>query len=160
MPRNELPQNRRVNLRAVIFKDGKLFCQRLKNSHTLHDSDFWCTPGGGIDFGESLYEGLTREMIEETGVKPVIGNILFIQQFMDGEREQLEFFFHVTNASDYEVLALASTSHGDIEVAACGFVDPKTTVIKPDFLTTIDLEAAIAASTPIRIAYDGKTLRT
>ena len=96
MPRNELPQNRRVNLRAVIFKDGKLFCQRLKNSHTLHDSDFWCTPGGGIDFGESLYEGLTREMIEETGVKPVIGNILFIQQFMDGEREQLEFFFHVT----------------------------------------------------------------
>ena len=90
MPRNEPPQNRRVNLRAIIFKDGKLFCQRLKNSHTLHDSDFWCTPGGGIDFGESLYEGLTREMIEETGVKPVIGNILFIQQFMDGEREHTD----------------------------------------------------------------------
>ena len=30
MPRNELPQNRRVNLRAVIFKDGKLFLSEIK----------------------------------------------------------------------------------------------------------------------------------
>ena len=152
----EPPQNRRVNLRAIIFKNGKLFCQKLKASHTLHDSEFWCTPGGGIEFGESLHEGLTREIIEETGVKPVIGNLLFIQQFMDGEREQLEFFFHVTNADDYDTLDLANTSHGDIEVAECGFVDPKTTVIKPDFLMTIDLEDAISSSSPIRIAYDGR----
>lgn len=156
MSRVEAPQNRRVNLRAIIVKDGKLFCQKLKNSHTLHDNEFWCTPGGGIDFGESLHEGLTREIIEETGVEPVIGNLLFIQQFMDGDREQLEFFFHVTNADDYETLDLASTSHGDIEVAECAFVDPKTTDIKPDFLTTIDIDAAIASSNSTRIAYDGK----
>lgn len=157
MSHNELPQNRRVNLRAIIVNEkGELFCQKLKNSHTLHDRDFWCTPGGGIDFGESLHEGLTREIIEETGVKPVISSLLFIQQFMDGDREQLEFFFHVTNADDYETLNLSSTSHGDIEVAECGFVDPKTTTIKPDFLMEIDLEAAIASTNPIRIAYDGK----
>lgn len=156
MPRNEPPQNRRVNVRAIIVKDGKLFCQRLKASHTLHNKEFWCTPGGGIDFGESLHEGLTREIIEETGVKPVIGNLLFIQQFMDGDREQLEFFFHVTNADDYQSLDLSVTSHGDAEVAECGFVDPKTTIIKPDFLTEIDLEAAIANASPIRIGYDGK----
>ena len=75
---------------------------------------------------------------------------------MDGDREQLEFFFHVTNADDYETLDLASTSHGDIEVAECAFVDPKTTDIKPDFLTTIDIDAAIASSNSTRIAYDGK----
>lgn len=156
MSRNEPPQNRRVNVRAIIVKDGKLFCQKLKNSHSLHDAPFWCTPGGGIDFGESLHEGLTREIIEETGVRPDIGNLLFIQQFMDGEREQLEFFFHVTNADDYETLDLASTSHGDAEVAECGFVDPKNTVIKPDFLTEVDLAAVIASATPIHIAYDDR----
>ena len=156
MSQVESPQNRRVNLRAIIFKNGKLFCQKLKASHTLHDNEFWCTPGGGIEFGESLHEGLTREIIEETGVKPIIGNLLFIQQFMDGEREQLEFFFHVTNADDYQLLDLSSTSHGDAEVAECDFVDPKTAVIKPDFLTEIDLEAAIANATPLHITYEGK----
>lgn len=156
MPRNEPPQNRRVNLRAIIIKDDKLFCQKLKNSHSLHDREFWCTPGGGIDFGESLHEGLTREMIEETGVNPEIGNLLFIQQFMDGEREQLEFFFHVTNADDYEEINLENTTHGAAEVAEYGFVDPKTTVILPDFLTRIDVQKAIAGSSPIYIDYEGK----
>ena len=156
MSKNETPQNRRVNVRAIIVKDGKLFCQKLKNSHTLHDSEFWCTPGGGIDFGESLHEGLIREMVEETGVKPVIGNLLFIQQFMDGEREQLEFFFHVTNADDYEILDLANTSHGDIEVAECAFVDPTTAVILPAFLTTLNLDEVISNSTPIYVTYEVK----
>lgn len=155
MSRNEPPQNRRVNLRAIIVKNGKLFCQQLKNSHTLHDREFWCTPGGGIDFGESLHEGLKREMMEETGVEPVIGNLLFIQQFMDDEREQLEFFFHVTNADDYERLDLETTSHGAIEVAECGFIDPKKHIVKPDFLSTVDLELAIAQSGTTLISYEG-----
>ena len=154
MSRTEPAQNRRVNLRGIIIKDGKLFCQKPINSHTIHTNEFWCTPGGGIDFGESLYEGLTREMIEETGVKPEIGNLLFIQQFMDGEREQLEFFFHIKNADDYETLDFENTTHGTIEVAEYGFVDPKTTNILPAFLTEIDIEAAIANSAPIEISYE------
>jgi hypothetical protein len=93
-------------------------------------------------------------MIEETGVKPEIGNLLFIQQFMDGEREQLEFFFHIKNADDYETLDLENTTHGTIEVAEYGFVDPKTTNILPAFLTEIDIEAAIANSAPIEISYE------
>lgn len=157
MPQNEPIQNRRVNLRAIIVNQkGELFCQKLKSSHALPSNEFWCTPGGGINFGESLYEGLTREMIEETGIKPEIGNLLFIQQFMDGDREQLEFFFHVINHADYETICLSDTSHGDIEVAECGFIDPKSHTIKPDFLMTIDLQAAIDSANPIRIAYDGK----
>lgn len=149
-------QNRRVNVRGIIIKDGKLFCQKPKNSHSIHTNEFWSTPGGGIDFGESLQEGLTREMIEETGVTPEIGNLLFIQQFMDGEREQLEFFFHIKNADDYEVLDLSKTSHGELEVAEYGFVDPKTTTILPKFLTTIDIEKAVADSQPMYINYEGK----
>lgn len=154
MSHNEPPQNRRVNVRGIIYKDGKLFCQKLKNSHTLHSSEFWSTPGGGLDFGESLQEGLVREMIEETGVTPEIGNLLFIQQFMDGEREQLEFFYHITNADDYEVLDLDTTTHGTIEVDEYGFIDPKTTAVKPTFLAERDIETAISASSPVFAAYE------
>ena len=66
---------RRVTVRGIIIKDGKLFAQRL-NKKGGGVNDYWCTPGGGLDDGESLYDGLTREMIEETGVKPVIGRLL------------------------------------------------------------------------------------
>ena len=154
MSHNEPPQNRRVNVRGIIYKDGKLFCQKLKNSHTLHSSEFWSTPGGGLDFGESLREGLVREMVEETGVTPEIGNLLFIQQFMDGEREQLEFFYHITNADDYEVLDLESTSHGTIEVEEYGFIDPKTHNIKPTFLCERDIAAVIMNSHPVFETYE------
>lgn len=154
MSQPEPTQNRRVNLRGIIYRDGKLFCQKLINSHSIHTNEFWCTPGGGIDFGESLHEGLTREMIEETGVKPEIGNLLFIQQFMDGEREQLEFFFHIKNVDDYTTLDLTSTSHGMVEVAECGFVDPTTANILPEFLTKIDIDEAIANSAPQLITYE------
>jgi ADP-ribose pyrophosphatase YjhB (NUDIX family) len=147
-------QNRRVNVRGIIIKDGKLFCQKLKNPRTVHVDELWSIPGGGIDFGESLQDGLTREMIEETGIKPKIGNLLFIQQFMAGEREQLEFFFHIKNANDYEVIKLEETTHGMVEVAECGFVDPKTTHILPKFLSELNLEQAIADSRPMYINYE------
>lgn len=144
----EAPQNRRVNLRGLIIKDGKLFCQQLKANHSNTDGNFWCTPGGGIDFGESLHDGLTREMIEETGIAPHIGNLLFVQQFHDGTKEQLEFFFHITNADEYGAIDLSATSHGEAEIEHCAFVDPKTHYILPRFLSEVDLEEIVTRPQP------------
>lgn len=144
-------QARRVNIRGIIYKDGKLFCQQLKQSHSNVEEAFWCTPGGGIDFGESLQEGLRREMIEETGIEPAIGKLLFVQQFFDGTKEQLEFFFEITNADDYETIDLSSTTHGDIEVDRCGFIDPTTEKVLPEFLQDISLADAFLNSTPTQI---------
>jgi uncharacterized protein with ACT and thioredoxin-like domain len=53
-------------------------------------------------------------MIEETGIAPKIGKLLFIQQFDDGEKEHLEFFFHIENVEDYEIVDLEATSHGTL----------------------------------------------
>ena len=137
---------RRINVRGIIFKDGKLFVQRLKKNGVEYD--YWCTPGGGLDDGEDLLAGLKREMIEETGVTPVIGKLLFIQQFHDGEKEQLEFFFHIENADDYETLDLDATSHGHLEVAEHAFVDPKTNHILPQDIQEIDITGYISGSLP------------
>jgi hypothetical protein len=88
-------------------------------------------------------------MIEETGVAPKIGKLLFIQQFNDGKREQLEFFFHVENAEDYETIDLAATSHGEIEVSNYGFIDPTTEVVLPKFLATLDIASYIDGNLPV-----------
>ena len=149
---------RRVNVRGIIINDqGEIFCQRL----TARNSDgrnFWCTPGGGLEMGESLLDGLRREMIEETGVKPEIGKLLFIQQFAEsggqsahGPNEQLEFFFLITNWQDYQHINLEQTSHGVEEVAECGFVDPKTTRILPSYLTEVDLDQLVNKLTEVPV---------
>ena len=135
---------RRINVRGVIYKNGKIFAQKLKNKDG--ENNFWSTPGGGLDDGEDLLSGLRREMMEETGIEPQIGRLLFIQQFNDGEKERLEFFFHIENTDDYAKIDIKNTSHGLIEVSQYGFVDPKVEILLPNDLRDIDFAQYINAT--------------
>jgi 8-oxo-dGTP pyrophosphatase MutT (NUDIX family) len=135
---------RRIATRGIIYKDGKIYAQQLKNNA---DDQFWCTPGGGLDPNEGLIDGLYREMIEETGIVPVIGRLLFVQQFYDN-KENIEFFFHITNSDDYTSVDLSATTHGDIEIATHGFIDPTKENILPAFLQTVDIARYIDGTLP------------
>lgn len=142
---------RRVCVRGLIYKDNKIFGQKLHNSN----GDWWCTPGGGVDLGESLHDALMREMIEETGVRPEIGRLVLVQQFSTkgqtshGESEQLEFFFLIENADDYLNIDLANTTHGIDEVAEFGFVDPAAKNVLPAILQTDEIMTALQDSKPV-----------
>lgn len=145
-----MQEARRVCVRGLIYKNGKIFGQKLKTT-----SDYWCTPGGGIDPLESLQNALTREIIEETGVKPVIGRLVLVQQFATkgntthGENEQLEFFFLIENAEDYESINLEETSHGLAEIAEFGFIDPVKNNMLPKILQTREVIDAIENNKPV-----------
>ena len=131
---------RRVNVRAIIYKDGKLLA--VKHKHGEDISHYYAVPGGGLDPHESLVDGLARELREETGINAVIGNLLFIQQFPSahaGYAEELEFFFTVKNPDDFTNIDLETTSHGAEELAVCEFVDPASVTPYPEFLQSIDL---------------------
>jgi ADP-ribose pyrophosphatase YjhB (NUDIX family) len=144
--------DRRITTRGIIYKNGKIFAQKLKRGEGT--TDYWCTPGGGLDPSESLHAGLVREMIEETGIAPEIGKLLYVQQYREENgREYLEFFYHVTNVDDYETIDLASTTHGEIEVAEYGFIDPAKENILPKFLQTADIAKDIEAGQVQEFSY-------
>lgn len=136
--------NRRVAVRGIVVHKGKLLCFKLKPYEgSTARSDFWCVPGGGVDQGEPLLEALRREMIEETGIEPEIGNLLYIQQFTPWNKpdaEHLEFFFHVKNAKDYLKMDLSKTTHGHLEIEKHDFIDPAKNHIKPTFLSEESLD--------------------
>jgi ADP-ribose pyrophosphatase YjhB (NUDIX family) len=143
---------RRITTRGIIFKDGKLLCQLLKPGADGAAREYWCTPGGGLDPDETLHDGLSREMIEETGIAPKIGRLLFVQQYKGeshGELvEQLEFFFHVENPEDYHTIDLAATTHGELEIEHVEFVDPRRHEVLPAFLQSVDIQAYIDGKEP------------
>lgn len=57
---------------------------------------FWSPPGGGLQFGESMYECLMREFKEETGLEVAVGHFLFLNEFIQLPLHALELFFEVT----------------------------------------------------------------
>ena len=144
---------RRVNVRGIIFINGKLLLTKFRQSDDS-ESAHWGTFGGGLDIGESLAQGLHREMIEETGIAPKIGKLLFIQQFEDEEKEYLEFFFNIENIEDYEVVDLEATSHGILELTTWAYVDPKEAHVLPAFLSSVDIEKAIHSDQPVFISSE------
>jgi 8-oxo-dGTP pyrophosphatase MutT (NUDIX family) len=131
---------RRIAVRAVIEKDGLLLLAKLAgyNSPTGKANEYWCTFGGSVDPGEPLEEAVMREVVEETGITPVVGPLLFVQQYSADDVESIEFFFLVTNADDFIDIDLSKTTHGQKEIAQMGFVDPKQVYVLPKFLKDID----------------------
>jgi hypothetical protein len=55
---------RQIAVRGIIYKDGKIYAQKLKNKNG-EESNFWSMPGGRIEDGESLLDCLEREMKDQ-----------------------------------------------------------------------------------------------
>ena len=76
---------------AVIFDSARTSVLVTRRS----DNGRWCTPGGGMDPGESAVECCVREVLEETGLVVQSGRLLgvysspnFITEYADGNRRQ------------------------------------------------------------------------
>jgi 8-oxo-dGTP pyrophosphatase MutT (NUDIX family) len=70
----------RQGVRALVLDpEDRVLLVRFVNPVTREE--FWATPGGGLDPGEQLEEGLRRELREETGLEDVeIGPVVWTRR--------------------------------------------------------------------------------
>lgn len=151
----------RISVRGIVLHENKLLCVKLKTyqgSLRTKKEDFWCLPGGGLDAGETLLGGIEREMLEETGVMPRVGKLLYVHQFQSHDSDHVEFFFHITNSQDYLNIDLANSTHGEQEIEEIAFIDPRQNYILPTFLSTEQLPEHAAGNNPVQIIANLKAI--
>jgi ADP-ribose pyrophosphatase YjhB (NUDIX family) len=138
-----------IKVRAIILHEGKLLAVRHP-----HDTSFAALPGGHLEWGEDIKECLSREIVEELGVKPEIGRLFYINNFTqtDGKR-YVEFFFEVNNGKDYLNIEKLACSHSH-EIAEIVWVTPTDNIrILPRSLGE-DFKAGKMISNEVRYIKD------
>jgi len=112
-----------IKVRAIILDNGKLLVVR----HS-HDTSFAALPGGHLEWGEDLKECLSREIIEELGIKPEVGRLFYTSTYTQTDNKHyLEFFFEIKNGVDYVDITELVRSHAH-EIAEMVWISPKDDV--------------------------------
>jgi ADP-ribose pyrophosphatase YjhB (NUDIX family) len=88
--RREFPETPLVGVGAVAVKEGQVLL--IRRGHEPMKGH-WSLPGGLLELGESLTDGVTREMREETGlaVQPVELIELLDRIHREGERVRYHY---------------------------------------------------------------------
>ena len=71
-------QGIRIGANAAIVRDGKLLLVEFDAAADLH----YNLPGGGLDPGETLHDGVRREVLEETSADVDVGRLLLVVEYV------------------------------------------------------------------------------
>jgi ADP-ribose pyrophosphatase YjhB (NUDIX family) len=96
MENNKSKSGFSIRVKAIILNNSNLLV--VKNL----GNNFFALPGGNLEYREDIKECLKREIIEELGVSPDVGRLLYINNFTDKRGStSIDFFFEVKNGKDF-----------------------------------------------------------
>lgn len=82
-----------VGVGVMIRRDNSVLLGRRRGAHG-QGSFGW--PGGGLAFGETLSDAVTREALEEAGIVVKASRLLCVSNVVEYERHYLDLEFEVT----------------------------------------------------------------
>lgn len=71
--KREFPERPVVGVGGVVIEDGRTLLIRRGNEPL---KGHWSIPGGTLELGETLVEGVARELLEETGLEVRVGPLI------------------------------------------------------------------------------------
>lgn len=91
-----------VPCKAILKYNNKFIIVKEKNQEE------WILPGGRLNLGESLEEGLLREIQEELGVTGEIGQIILAKAYHGDEKNKTPklFVFYTVFVSDSQKILI------------------------------------------------------
>lgn len=83
-----------IGIACVVQKDGKVLLGQRKGAHGVGS---WATPGGHLEFGESVEACATRELLEETGLRTLSFRLgPWVENLMeDGQKHYITLFVFI-----------------------------------------------------------------
>jgi ADP-ribose pyrophosphatase YjhB (NUDIX family) len=135
-----------VRCRGIIVNNDRL----LGVKHTS-DSEHYALPGGHLEWGENIHDCLKREIIEELGVEPQIGRLLYINNYIDTNSIQsIEFFFEIINSDSFIEIDKLGGTHKHELFEICWINKNDSNIIYPKKLQS-DLNDGAVLSDTVRI---------
>ncbi len=87
----------KVRLRAcgILIEENRILL--VRHIGLGSDGFLWSPPGGGLEFGESSFESVEREFLEETGLQVSTENFILFHEHLSTDLHAVELFFKVKN---------------------------------------------------------------
>lgn len=81
----------RIRVCALLVEEGKLLLAR--HLSPTRPEPVWLPPGGEVEFGETLQNGLIREVREETTLDISVKELRLVHEFIEPPWHAVEFYF-------------------------------------------------------------------
>jgi 8-oxo-dGTP diphosphatase len=144
----EYPSRPMVGVGGVVFVEGRVLLIKRRFEPL---AGRWSLPGGALEVGETMAEGLAREMKEETGLDVEVGAVVDVFDRITRDGDGRVRFHYVL--VDFLCTARAGEPAAGSDVAEVAFADPAA--LEPYQLTPktaaviargVDLQRAGAAT--------------